>query len=232
MKCPGQDTQFWNASAIFEVPCPKCGTSVEFFKDDTSRKCGRCGHRFVNPKMDFGCAAYCQFAEQCLGDLPPELVAQQEDLLKDRVAVAVKRHFKRDFKKIGRATRRARHAEQICKGEDANLAAVLIAAYVWDLAEREPGAEDVSTARALLSKLKAPEPLVEKVIGLIGGQGSTNGEGGVDGRVADDAAVIAAMEDSLKKDAETGVNLEPLIQRDIQTETGKHYARDLLLNQK
>jgi endogenous inhibitor of DNA gyrase (YacG/DUF329 family) len=53
MKCPGQDTQYWSPSAIFEVDCPKCGQSVEFFKDDTSRKCGNCDHRFVNPNMDF-----------------------------------------------------------------------------------------------------------------------------------------------------------------------------------
>ena len=91
MKCPGQDTQYWRPGAIFEVDCPKCGQSVEFFKDDTSRKCGNCGHRFVNPNMDFGCAAYCQFAEQCVGTLPPEVAAQQENLLKDKVL------FRSDF---------------------------------------------------------------------------------------------------------------------------------------
>ena len=69
--------------------------TVEFFKDDTTRKCGKCGHRFANPEMDFGCASYCQYAEQCIGDLPPELLAQKEDLLKDRVAMEMKRYFKR-----------------------------------------------------------------------------------------------------------------------------------------
>ena len=44
MKCPGQDTQYWKAGAIFDVPCPECGRDVEFFKDDTTRKCGGCGH--------------------------------------------------------------------------------------------------------------------------------------------------------------------------------------------
>ena len=118
MKCPGQDTQYWTSGAIFEVACPQCNAGVEFFKDDTSRKCGQCGHRFINPRLDFGCAAYCSYAEQCLGDLPPELVAEKEDLLKDRVAIAVKRHLKNDFKRIGRAVRRARHAEEIGKALD------------------------------------------------------------------------------------------------------------------
>jgi hypothetical protein len=165
MKCPGQDTQYWTENAIFEADCPQCGASVEFFKDDTTRKCGRCGHRFINPKMDFGCAAYCSYAEQCLGDLPPELVAQKEDLFKDRVAVAVKRHLKSDFKRIGHVTRRARHAETLARKARANPAVVLIAAYLWDLDGEEGGASSV--ARGILEQLKAPQPLADKVCDLI-----------------------------------------------------------------
>jgi hypothetical protein len=230
MKCPGQDTQFWDAKAIFEVPCPECASPVEFFKDDTTRKCGRCGHRFVNPKMDFGCAAYCQFAEQCLGDLPPELVARKEDLLKDRVAVAVKRHLKRDFKRIGRAARRARHAERICQGEAGNLAAVLIAAYVWDLADDEHGEGEAPAARRLLADLKAPDPLIGKVLGLISRQGGKNGESLVDRMVTGDAAAIVAMEDLLKETTGLRSEIEGRIRQEIKTETGKVYARELFLN--
>ena len=80
MKCPGQDMQYWTAEAIYEVNCPKCGKSVEFYKDDTTRSCSQCGHRFVNPRMDFGCAAYCKFAEQCIGTLPEEFVGAQDNL--------------------------------------------------------------------------------------------------------------------------------------------------------
>jgi len=176
MKCPGQDTQYWNEDAIFEVTCPQCKGPVEFFKDDTTRRCGRCGHRFVNPKMDFGCAAYCQYAEQCMGDLPPELVAQQEDLLKDRVAVAVKRHLKTDFKRIGHITRRARHAEAIAKNSDgkANLPVVLITAYLWDL-DPLTSAGEAPAARAILTELKAPPPLIEQVCAMIALRSSSKG---------------------------------------------------------
>ena len=128
MKCPGQDSRYWKPGAIFEAKCPKCGRDVEFFKDDTSRKCDGCGHRFVNPHMDFGCAAYCQFAEQCIGTLPPELAAQQESFLKDRVALEMKRYFKNDFRRIGHATRVARHAEKIGKDVGGNMAVILAAA--------------------------------------------------------------------------------------------------------
>lgn len=227
MKCPGQDTQFWNASAIFEAPCPQCGAQVEFFKDDTTRKCGRCGHRFVNPRMDFGCAAYCNFAEQCLGDLPAELVAQKEDLFKDRVAVAVKRHLKSDFKTIGRAARRAHHAEQLCQAEKGNLAAVIIAAYLWDLDGPAAGHGDLPVARALLSALKAPAPLIDKVCAIISGSAAANGNA-VDRQVVTDAARVTDLEDELKKNAMRSLTEEDIQQR-IPTANGQKYARQLFL---
>jgi len=230
MKCPGQDTQFWDDKSIFEAPCPQCGSPVEFFKDDTSRRCGHCGHRFVNPKMDFGCAAYCKFAEQCLGQLPPELVAQKEDLFKDRVAIAVKRHLKTDFKRIGRAARRAGHAEQICRDEQANPAAVLIAAYLWDItaASPEAGAEG-GAAHTLLADLKAPAPLIEKVMGILGDPNGTNGDGHKDRLVAGDAAAIVTLEDALKQDPALSDGMAQQIEGQLKTETGKTYARGILL---
>lgn len=79
MKCPGQDTQFWDYSSIFEVQCPRCCGPVEFFKDDTTRKCGRCGNRMVNPRMDFGCASHCPSADKCLENLPQKPLALKEN---------------------------------------------------------------------------------------------------------------------------------------------------------
>ena len=223
MKCPGQDTQFWTAEAIFEASCPKCNAVVEFFKDDTTRKCGNCGHRFVNPKMDFGCAAYCSYAEQCLGDLPPELVAQKEDLFKDRVAVAVKRHLKSDFNRIGRAVRRARHVEAMAGAGEINLAAVLMAAYLWDLVEADSDSP-TGTVRTLLQDLKAPEPLVEKVCGLLEGAAADTR----DGRAAADAAAIALLEDELKNNALTKEAIRDRAAGCCTTQAGKEYALRLL----
>jgi DNA-directed RNA polymerase subunit RPC12/RpoP len=66
-KCPGQDTMFWRPGDIFEITCPQCGQGVEFYKDDAKRRCPGCDHIFVNPKLDQGCAQWCQFADKCLG---------------------------------------------------------------------------------------------------------------------------------------------------------------------
>ena len=164
MKCPGQDLQYWKPGAIYDAQCPRCSRMVEFFKDDTARTCPGCGHRFVNPKMDFGCAAYCPFAEQCLGTLPEGAAIQREALLKDRVAVEMKRRFGNDFKRIGHAGRVARHAERIGREEAGPLAAILPAAFLHEL---PADAEGIAPAREILQRLGARAELIAEVCGAL-----------------------------------------------------------------
>ena len=65
--CPGQNMAFWRPGDIFDITCPNCGSSVEFFKDEARRRCQGCGHVFANPKLNEGCAQWCKFADKCLG---------------------------------------------------------------------------------------------------------------------------------------------------------------------
>ena len=186
MKCPGQDTQYWGEGAIFESVCPDCGATVEFFKDDTLRTCRGCGKRLVNPRLDFGCASYCQFAEACIGSLPPELLAEKRNLIKDRVAVEVKKRCGTDFSRIGNAARLAGHAEHIAAEEGtADLAVLLCGAYLTALSKEEMA--DVFTAIA------APEGLVTEVTALLEGFDAGPGNG-INQQILQDAQEIANEE--------------------------------------
>ncbi len=86
IKCPGQETRHWKPDDIFTVECPKCGAEIEFFKDDTRRRCAWCGHLFYNPKIELGCAEWCQYADKCVPDLVKEKKAMQtfKDRLRER----------------------------------------------------------------------------------------------------------------------------------------------------
>lgn len=227
MKCPGQDMQYWKSDAIFDVKCPECGENVEFFKDDTARKCDHCGHRFANPRMDFGCAAYCKYAEHCIGTLPPELLAQKNDLLKDRVAIEMKKHFKRDFKKIGRATRVARHAETIGKTEGANLAVILTAAYLHQV-DSDATPSDTAVARGILESLGAQEPLVEEVSEIILRRRRADAGDSLEIRIMHDAEEIESLSEQ-QTDGDAGSELERMIDAAFLTEAGKKQARSVLL---
>lgn len=241
MRCPGQDTQYWTPGAIYEAACPKCKQPVEFFKDDTTRNCPECGHRFVNPQLDFGCAAYCQFAEQCLGTLPPELMAEKEDLLKDRVAIEMKRYFRSDFKRIGHATRVARYAERIGKNKQANMAVVFVAAYLHDIgipnAEKKHGSpearyqqlEGPPVATEILQKLGAKAELIDAVCDIIAHHHEPDYSDSVEFQVIYDADRIANIEDRMKAKPMTSKQIEQMIAAHFLTESGRQEARNVLI---
>ena len=89
MKCPGQDSRYWKSDAIFESKCPSCETFVEFFKDDTWRKCPACGGKVPNPHLDFGCATYCPYAEECVGSLPPDVARQRLEKIRENETMPI-----------------------------------------------------------------------------------------------------------------------------------------------
>ena len=192
MKCPGQDMKYWKENAIFEVTCPKCQALVEFYKDDTSRKCGSCGHRFVNPKMDFGCASYCQYAEQCIGALPEEFTGGKEALLKEKVAVEMKRYFQTDFKSIRQASSTAQFAENIGKTEGgAKLAVVLCAAYLCGTG--------LAAARTILQKVGANEQMIEEICLLLAEQQEEQECRSLPAKILHDALILRTVQEELKE---------------------------------
>ena len=241
MKCPGQDSRYWKPDAVSEAKCPECGNDVEFFKDDTTRRCKNCGHKFLNPSMDFGCASYCKYADQCIGNLPPELIAQKQDLIKDRVAIEMKRYFKQDFKRIGHATRVARYADQIGKTERGNLGVILIAAYLHDIGIKEAERKHQSTAarfqeqegppiaREILEELGAKEEMIDQVCHIIDHHHHPGPEENMEFKCVYDADMLVNLEEKQKERSIEEEKLISIIEKSFLTETGKELARKNLL---
>jgi HD superfamily phosphohydrolase YqeK len=214
---------------------------MEFFKDDATRRCGHCKKKIVNPEMDFGCAAYCKYAEQCLGTLPEEFVAQQEDLLKDRVAVKMKQYFGTDFKRIGHAGRVARYAEKIGKKERANMAVVLCAAYLHDIgiknAEEKYGSAEADhqhvegppVARKILADLGAREALINEVCDIISHHHHPRDSETCNFKVVYDADMLANMDGCQGKEQIDADILAQKIDRMYLTDAGKELARQTLM---
>ncbi len=241
MRCPGQDSRYWKPEAVYNVPCAKCGSLIEFFKDEPTRRCKKCGHKMVNPKMDFGCAAYCKFAEQCLGDLPPELIAQKQELLKDRVAIEMKHFFKQDFKRIGHATKVARYAEQIVKEEKGEPAIVLTAAYLHDIGIKEAEARYGSNeakyqeelgppiAREILTKLGARPEMIEEVCDIVSHHHHPRPEETANFKILYDADMIMNLEETQQEKKIPREKLAAMIERNFLTAGGRELARKTFL---
>ncbi len=176
MKCPGQDTRYWKEDAIFEVRCPRCGRLVEFFKDDTARTCPGCGERLPNPRLDFGCAAYCPYAEQCLGSLPPELKEKQQAVFKERIEAEVTHRLRDDSRALERLRLRLKYAEQIALEEGGQLPVVLAAACLWGW--EEPA--------AFLKSLNIPIELQQEILKALQGQNQ-------EGKMVHDAELLTSQ---------------------------------------
>ncbi len=241
MKCPGQDSRYWDGTAIFEVKCPKCGSTEEFFKDESTRKCKKCGHRIINPNMDFGCASYCKFAEQCIGELPAEILEQKKELLKDRVALQMKIYFGSDLKRVRHANKVADYAEIIAKKESADLAVVLPAAYLHDIGIKEAERKYNSTAakyqeqegptiaREILNGLDATPDLTEEVCDIIAHHHHPRENETANFKSLYDADQIVNIEEEYKDNRPDKDKLESMISKRFLTNAGRELAREVLI---
>jgi hypothetical protein len=224
MKCAGQDSRFWSFDSIFNISCPQCGQEIEFFKDDTSRLCKKCGHTVINPKIDFGCASHCKFAAQCLGTLPPELIKEKEDLLKDRIAVEIKHYFGHDFKSIGRIVNRVNYAESICKKEKGDMGIILPAAYLYNM--------EVSEVRKILLKIEAQEKMIDEICDVLHNSFTKSKEQNINAQILHDAAMLALLKEKLTAVSTQEKSSEACNEKDFKTETGRKMAETMKITSK
>ena len=183
MQCPGQDNRYWKGEAVFEIPCPHCGQVLEFFKDDSQRTCKQCGHKVLNPKIDFGCASYCPYAEQCMGTLPSDLRAKAGDRFKDRLAVAVRKQLLDQEQTYRLVTTRAEFGEKLCQAEGGNMAAIVAAALLTE----------TDRPLALLTELAAEENLIKEVNQLLSLKPAMNDEEAKSAAIFHDACLLGDM---------------------------------------
>jgi len=147
-RCPGQDMRFWKPEDIFEEPCPFCGEAVEFWKDEPRERCGHCGKRVMNPRIDLGCAKWCKYAAQCVGasSLPDANESLCDILIKE-----MKQAVGGDKARIRHALGILRHAEKILQQAEADPLVVQATAILYDIA-RPHGKDDVGMIRDMLRK--------------------------------------------------------------------------------
>jgi hypothetical protein len=163
---------------------------LEFFKDDSQRTCKQCGHKTLNPKIDFGCASYCPYAEQCMGALPSDLRAGLADLFKDRLAIAVRKRLLDNEQRYLLVTKRVEFGEKLCQEEGGNMAAIVAATLLTELDQPFD----------LLTELKAEETLVKKVKMLLSHEPAENDEAAKSAAIFHDACLLGDMSLGLSPD--------------------------------
>ncbi|NIS61945.1 MAG: HD domain-containing protein [Proteobacteria bacterium] len=239
MKCPGQDLRYWKPEDIFDFSCPQCGKEIEFFKDDVRRRCKSCGAQVTNPKIDFGCAEWCDYAEQCVGNLPGELKEKRREFLRSRIALEIRKVFGTDRKCINHAVKVARFAEEILKGEGGDPAVVIAASYLHDIGIHEAERKYNSTvgdyqeregppiARGILERLGVDRETIDEVCDLIAHHHSPGNIKTLNFQILWEADSLANFEEATEKERDQA---KEIIERTFRTTTGKRLAQTLLLD--
>jgi putative nucleotidyltransferase with HDIG domain len=153
----------------------------------------------------------------------------------------MKRYFRSDFKQIGHSTRVARYAERIGRNEGANLAVVLIAAYLHDIgfpeavmkfgnkAEDHHEVEGEMVARHILEELAAQPALIDAVCEIVRQHHSSNPDASPEFKSVYDADRIANLEALQKKNPLPSEILLENIETKLLTESGRVEARNVFL---
>jgi len=154
----------------------------------------------------------------------------------------MKRYFKSDFKRIGHATRVARHAERIGKNEKGNLAVILATAYLHDIGIHEAEKKYNSTAakyqeqegppiaKSIMIKLGAKEELIEEVCDIIGHHHHPRSEETINFKVLYDADLITNLEEKQKDNSINNDRLVQIIEKSFLTDSGCEEAKKTLLS--
>lgn len=236
VRCPGQDQRFWKQGDIFDVKCPECGHGVEFFKDEPKLKCRKYGHEVANPKIDLGCAEWCQYAEQCLGTSN----ANPVNIMRDRLIEEMKKVFGSDRKRIEHALSVLDYAEQIQAAEGGDTLIVKAAAILHDIgiaeAQRKHNSsagkyqeiEGPAIAKEIMAKLELDESVIEHVCKIIANHHSDKDIDTLEFKVVWDAdwmVNLAAEFDPVDKE-----KLQKIIDKNFKTNTGHQLAVETFIN--
>jgi hypothetical protein len=116
---------------------------VEIFKDESAGRCRTCGHKFLNPGADYGCAQWCSLAKECLGFAPAAPgPAHAEGALAAKLLQWAQSQLPGEPGRFARVLKGFQHAKDLVRKEGGNPvvavgAAILLAAGTFSPMDAE-----------------------------------------------------------------------------------------------
>ena len=207
VKCPGQDQRFWDPEDIFESGCPNCGDLVEFWKDEPQVKCPKCKTLITNPRLDLGCAEWCKFAKECLG----QVADRQSSILSTKLIEEFREVAGADKELIGTSLAILSYAEKIQINEGGNPLIVKAAAVFCQL-DQKP------LVRKILSKNGVDAELIDDICRIIDVCRRNESDDSLEFEIISDACLLVSLSRSQAE------RTKPV----FKTASGKRFSGSLL----
>jgi hypothetical protein len=239
MKCPGQDRRYWTGEPTRDMPCPKCGSMVELFRDEGTGRCSKCGHRFPNPEAVFGCAQWCPQAQECVGIMPLVRAPQgsSDRAVAARLSQAAEKELADDPPRLAHAFLAFQHAKQLLEREGGDPSLTLAAALLLSVVPDDPTTVDVATAakkcffaqstrgRRILEQAGFQNDRIGSVCQLVSTCKSGRERDTIELKIVSDADRLARL--TTQEGGVSPQELDHIIQHELQTSAGKQRAREL-----
>ena len=236
IRCPGQDKRFWKPEDISETNCPHCQAMIEFWKDEPKVKCPNCKQVVANPKLDLGCAEWCQYAEECLGLTE----ARNEKIMCDRLVENMKHFFGDDSARIDHALAVLRYAGQIQLAEGGDPLIVKAAAILHDIgigvSESKHGStaqhetEGAPIARDILTKREISSEQIEQICRIVGSHHRSDAIDSKEFQIVWDADMLVNLPEWISD--MTKEKLERIIAEKFKTARGHQLAVEMFVSKK
>lgn len=235
-RCPGQDQRFWKPEDIFEIKCPNCDNTIEFWKDEPNQKCKKCAQLVANPKIDLGCAKWCKYAKQCL----TVSAAKDSQVLCDKLIDEMKAVFIDDQKRINHALEVLKYAEKIQLAQGGDPLVVKAAALLHDIgiakAEKEHDSADPALQQTLgppiandiLIKHGVEPELIDHICKIIAEHHTARNIDTTEFQIVFDADWLVNFPDHYPNADKQ--KTKDLIDKTFKTKTGRQLAAQLFLN--
>jgi hypothetical protein len=179
--------RYWTAKDIFDVSCPYCDNSIEFWKDEPFRLCRVCRKEVRNPRIDLGCAKWCKFGDQCLGRSATEQLAAAPVI--EKLKARIEPLAERDPARYAAAMEIERIANLLLTAEGGDPCRIKTGALLVAMLQKEP--DPVAAARKMLQETILDAEEIEAVCRLIGQVLSDEKPATVDIAVVRDAMILA-----------------------------------------
>ncbi len=163
-RCPGQDIRYWKPEDIYEDKCPGCGNTLEFWKTDVRVRCEKCRRIVSNPRFDMGCAEWCSYAEQCLGEVSKGYGRPGSFL--EKIKEAMKNNLENgDFEKLEETLS---IAESLSEKRGAELIVVVTAACLRTIRNTFEEKESLKAAEKFIQQVDPPRLALEEAYQVVG----------------------------------------------------------------
>lgn len=200
---------------------------MEFFPDDIMVRC-KCGSLARNPKFNPACAAWCAYADKCLGEAA-EVYRHQPEVLREKLLLEVNRRLKGFPAERQAALAAASFAAELSKEEGGSPLVVTAAVLLREIGlaagatgEALPRAS-VVLAREVMAEIGLPSEVIEEVVMIIAAL-PTGMSGELNERLARDALRLAGWDSEIKGKTEEEVKA---LAATFSTAAGKKRALQL-----